>query len=383
MLGKEEKPKLKELMIYIGTIQDKRQISKVKHKLSDIVAITLFAMLANVEYWEEIGEFGKIYFKELKKYLELPNGVPSHDTIQRVMATIEPEVMEVLLQKWAGLKISGEDKKVLKILNIDGKFMNGMRNKNQEALDIVSAYSKEDGICYSQVAAEGKGKEIEAIKRLLDKISIVKCIVTIDAIGAQKGIIEKIIKKKGYFCIAVKGNQGNMEEDLRDYFLDKGFKKELKEQKNYHHKTEKQRGRIETREYYYTEEIEWFKERHKEWKEVKGIGMAVLTTEDEKGNKVQNERYYITNLPGGVGEFVRAVRGHWAIESYHWILDVTFREDANKTLNKIAARNLNILRKLAISILEELPFRKKFSKRMKRYVISLEVKKYLGLFFEI
>ena len=377
----EDKPNLKELLIYITQIEDKRQISKIKHKLNDIVVITLFAMLANIEYWEEIEEFGKMYFKALKRYLELPNGIPSHDTIQRVMATIEPEVTEVLLRKWMDLKISGEDKKIRKILNIDGKFLNGMKNKNNRPLDIVSAYSKEDGICYSQVAAEGKG-EIEAILRLLDKISVKECIVTIDAIGTQKEIIKKIRKKKGYFCLQVKGNQKALKEDIEDYFADKGFRKKLKGEGMYSRKTEKQRGRLETREYYYTEEIEWFIKRNKEWKEVKGIGASILTTE-ENGKKQEQKRYYITNITGGVEEFVRAVRGHWAIESYHWVLDVTFREDANKTLNKNAARNLNILRKLAISILEELPFRKKFSRRIKRYIISLDVRRYLKLFFDI
>ena len=378
----EDKPNLKELLIYITQIEDKRQISKIKHKLNDIVVITLFAMLANIEYWEEIEEFGKMYFKALKRYLELPNGIPSHDTIQRVMATIEPEVTEVLLRKWMDLKISGEDKKIRKILNIDGKFLNGMKNKNNKPLDIVSAYSKEDGICYSQVAAEGKGNEIEAILRLLDKISVKECIVTIDAIGTQKEIIKKIRKKKGYFCLQVKGNQKALKEDIEDYFADKGFRKKLKGEGMYSRKTEKQRGRLETREYYYTEEIEWFIKRNKEWKEVKGIGASILTTE-ENGKKQEQKRYYITNITGGVEEFVRAVRGHWAIESYHWILDVTFREDVNKTLNKNAARNLNILRKLAISILEELPFRKKFSRRIKRYIISLDVRRYLKLFFDI
>jgi putative transposase yncI len=143
----EDKPNLKELLIYITQIEDKRQISKIKHKLNDIVVITLFTMLANIEYWEEIEEFAKMYFKALKRYLELPNGIPSHDTIQRVVATTEPKVTEVLLRKWMELKISGEDKKIRKILNIDGKFLNGMKNKNNSPLDIVSAYSKEDGIC--------------------------------------------------------------------------------------------------------------------------------------------------------------------------------------------------------------------------------------------
>ena len=114
----------------------------------------------------------------------------------------------------------------------------------------------------------------------------------------------------------------------------------------------------------------------------KGDRCIILTTE-ENGKKQEQKRYYITNIAGGVEEFVRAVRGHWAIESYHWILDVTFREDANETLNKNAARNLNILRKLAISILEELPFRKIFSRRIRRYIISLDVRRYLKLFFDI
>ena len=104
---------------------------------------------------------------------------------------------------------------------------------------------------------------------------------------------------------------------------------------------------------------------------------------EENGKKQEQKRYYITNIAGGVKEFVRAVRGHWAIESYHWILNVTFREDASRTLNKNVARNLNILRKLAILILEELPFRKKFSRRIKRYIISLDVRRYLKLFFDI
>ena len=376
----ENNQNLKELLIYITQIEDKQQISKIKHKLSDIVVITLFAMLANVEYWEEIEEFGKMYFKALKRYLELPNGIPSHDTIQRVMATIKPEVTEVLLTKWMELKISGEDKKIRKILNIDGKFLNGTKNKNNEPLDIVSAYSKEDGICYSQVAAEGN--EIEAILRLLDKISIKECIVTIDAIGTQKEIIKKIKNKKGYFCLQVKGNQKTLKEDIEDYFEDKEFTKKLRDEGKYNRKTEKQRGRLETREYYYTEEIGWFIERNEEWKEVKGIGASILTTEID-GEKYEQRRYYITNITGWLKEFVRAVRGHWAIESYHWILDVTFREDANRTLNKNAARNLNILRKLVISMLEELPFRKKFSRRIKRYIISLDVRKYLKLFFDI
>ena len=221
----EDSQNLKELLIYITQIEDKRQASKIKHKLSDIVVITLFAMLANVEYWEEIEEFGKLYLKALKRYLELPNGVPSHDTIQRVMATINPEVTEVLLTKWMELKISRENKKIRRILNIDGKFLNGMKNKNNSPLDIVSAYSKEDGICYSQVVAEGKGKKIEAILRLLDKISIKGCIVTIDVIGTQKKIIRKIGKKKGYFCLQVKGNQKTLKDDFEDCFNDKRFKK--------------------------------------------------------------------------------------------------------------------------------------------------------------
>ena len=141
----------------------------------------------------------------------------------------------------------------------------------------------------------------------------------------QKEIIKKIGKKKGYFCLQVKGNQKTLKEDIEDYFVDKGFRKKLKEEGMYSRKAEKQRGRLETREYYYTEEIEWLIKRNKERKEVKGIGASILTTE-ENGKKQEQKRYYITNIAGRVEEFVRAVRGHWAIESYHWILDVTFGE---------------------------------------------------------
>ena len=184
-----------------------------------------------------------------------------------------------------------------------------MKNKNNSPLDIVSAYFKEDGICYSQVVVEGKGNEIEAILRLIDKISVKECIVTIDAIGIQKEIIKKIGKKMDYFCLQVKGNQKTLKEDIEDYFADKGFRKKLKEEGMYSRKTEKQRGWLETREYYYTEETEWLIKR----KEVKGIGALILTTEGN-GKKQEQKRYYITNIAGGVEEFVRAVRRHWAIE---------------------------------------------------------------------
>ena len=142
----------------------------------------------------------------------------------------------------------------------------------------------------------------------------------------------------------------------------------------YNRKTEKQRGRLETREYYYTEETEWKRSKR---------DRCINFNNRRKWEKSGTEKVLHNEYSRGVEEFVRAVRRHWAIESYHWILNMTFREDTSRTLDKNVARNLNILRKLAILILEELPFRKKFSRRIKRYIILLDVRRYLKLFFDI
>jgi predicted transposase YbfD/YdcC len=349
-------------------IEDKRQEWKVAHALLDIVMIVLFATLANADDWHEIEIFARNNEGELRRYIGLLNGVPSHDTIQRVMGSIKPEVFEGLQRMWNEMLNRGEGEKLKRILNIDGKTMRGNANKNQEALHVVTAWSKEGGVCFGQKAVNGKGKEIPAIKDLLEIISVKQQVVTIDAIGTQTEIAAKIRNGKGDYVLAVKGNQANLHEDIRTYFDDEEFLSRIKEQQGYGQTIEKAHGQIEIREYYQTDDIAWLPARE-QWKGLKTIGMS-RNTYKKDGKETSEMRYYISSLPPDISLFQASVRGHWAVESMHWHLDVTFREDHNQTLDKIAAQNLNIIRKWALSILKLVNLGKSYSLKKKRFALG-------------
>lgn len=360
---------MKEILMYVSGMEDRRQEWKVVHELKDIVVIVLFATLANADDWHEIEIFARNNVEVLRRYIELRNGVPSHDTIQRVMGSIKPEVFEGLQQLWNELLNRGEGEKLKKILSIDGKTMRGNANKNQEALHVVSAWSKEGGICFGQKAVEGKGKEIPAIKDLLDIISVKGQVVTIDAIGAQTDIAAKIRNGKGDYVLAIKGNQANLHEDIRTYFEDGELLIKVRNQKGYSQTIEKARGQIEIREYYQTDDVEWLSARS-QWKGLKTIGMTRNTYKKRDGKETSETRLYISSLPPDIALFQASVRGHWAVESMHWHLDVTFREDQNQTLDKTAAQNMNIIRKWALSILKLVDLGKSYSLKKKRFALG-------------
>lgn len=356
-------------------LNDIRQARKVRHKIIDIVMIVLFAMLANADEWELIEDFAYANEDFLRKYLELPNGIPSHDTIQRVMGIIDSKALAEIITQWHEILNSDEGEKLKKIINIDGKTIKGSARARKKALHVVSAYCDSDGISLGQKVVDEKHNEIIAIPELLDEINIKDSIVTIDAMGTQTKIAKKIISKKADYVLALKGNQGNLHKDVEDYFADSEFREKIKQNGNYHKVTEKAHGQIEIREYYQTDDILWLASK-KDWSCLKSIGM-VETTTNKDGNISKEIRYFISSLPVMITLFALAVRGHWAIESMHWHLDVTFREDSNKTLDRVAAFNLNILRKFALSILKLLDTGKKRSLKRKRYLICANSKKYL------
>ena len=366
---------MEEIMIYITGIEDRRQEWKVLHALVDIVVIVLFATLANADDWHEIEIFARNNEKVLRRYIELQNGVPSHDTLQRVMGSIKPEIFEGLQRLWNEMLNRGEGEKLKKILNIDGKTMRGNANKNQAALHVVTAWSKEGGVCFGQKTVDGKGKEIPAIKDLLEIISVKQQVVTIDAIGTQRDIAAKIRKGKGDYVLAVKGNQANLHEDIRFYFEDEEFLSKIKEQKGYSKTTEKAHGQIEIREYFQTDDIGWLSGRG-QWKDLKTIGMS-RNTYKKDGKETSETRHYISSLSPDIALFQASVRGHWAVENMHWHLDVTFREDHNQALDKTAAQNLNIIRKWALSILKLLDLGKSYSLKKKRFALGCGFSKHI------
>ena len=201
---------MEELLDWMEYIEDVRQARKVRHKLKDILVIVLFATLADADDWVEIAMFVDTYQDYLRKYIELENGVPSHDTINRVMGLISPEILQQLYGKWQELLNRNEGEALRRLICIDGKTMRSNKRKEGKPSHIVSAWSREDGFCLGQRAVREKSNEITAIPELLDRIQIKGQIVTIDAMGTQKAIAEKIRKKCADYVLAVKGNQSGL-----------------------------------------------------------------------------------------------------------------------------------------------------------------------------
>jgi predicted transposase YbfD/YdcC len=362
---------MKKLMEYLGTVIDKRQKKKVLHKMGDIIALVFFAMLANANEWVEIEIFGKEHKEFLKKYLELPNGIPSHDTIQRVFAMVSPEFLKKFQALWNEMLNRDEGKKVRKLLAIDGKTQRGNGNNNQKANHIVSVVD-EDGISLGETLVEEKTNEIRAIPELLDDLNIKGHIITTDAMGTQTEIVRKIRKKRADYVLALKGNQGNLYEDVKLYFDESDVLSKCAYTKT----VGKARGGIEKREYWQTEDIMWLSQK-KDWAGLKSIAMT-RNTIIKNGVETSQTRYFISSLPLDVKEIARAIRGHLMVESHHWHLDVTFREDDNHTLEKQAAFNLNIIRKLALSVLKIIDVAKKtLSLKKKRFSIGTNPEKHL------
>lgn len=360
---------MEQLLEWMEIIEDIRQQRKVRHSIKDILIIVLFATLANADTWEQIVDFALWNEDYLRQYIELKNGIPSHDTIQRVMGIIRPENLQQLYLRWQELLNSNEGEKLKKIICVDGKTMRSNKRKDTKPCHIVSAWSREDGYCLGQKAVDKKSNEITAIPKVLESIEIKGQVVTIDAMGTQTSIAETIRKRRADYVPAVKENQGNLETDIRLYFEDAHICRELEKGTGYKKKVEKSHGQIEIREYYQTEDIRWMNQK-KQWKGLKSIGMEKKTIRKAETEKVEY-RYYISSLEEDIELFSRAVRGHWAVEIMHWHLDVTFKEDANTTLDKTAAQNQNIIRKWCLSMLKLIEIRgTRRSLRRKRFNIS-------------
>lgn len=345
--------------------------------MKDIIAIVFFARLANANDWDEIHYFAVVKENFLRKYLELPNGIPSYDTIRRVMAMVSPEFLSTFQIRWNELINGNQGQKLKKILALDGKTQRGNKRGGQEPNHIVSCVDN-DGFCLSQKLVHEKSNEIKAIPELLDEINIKGHIVTTDAMGCQKDIAAKIVKKKADYVLALKGNQETLHNDVKLYFNDA----ELRGNSAYTKTTEKARSCIEIREYWQTEDISWLAQK-KDWPKLKSIAMTRNTI--TKGDKTTVEtRYFISSLKDDIKEMARAIRSHWMVESYHHHLDVTYKEDANQTIDKDAAFNLNILTKIAHNALKLLDVGiKRASIKGKRFMTGLNPEKYIEMLLEV
>jgi predicted transposase YbfD/YdcC len=332
-------------------ITDPRNFNK-RHKLIDIIFITICAVICKAEKWDDIELFGISKEKWLKTYLELPHGIPSHDTIARVFAIMDPEEFNKCFLNWINsFKPVGKNE----ILNIDGKTLRHSYDKGngKSAIHMVSAWANNAGVVLGQVKVDEKSNEITAIPELLNLLDIENCIVTIDAMGTQKKIAAQIIDKNADYLLALKGNQGTLKENVELFFQDAEENNyEIGYTFDYHKSVNKDHGRIEKRECWVTSDIDWLEEKMN-WEGLQSICMVKSERIINNEKSVEN-RYYISSLAANAEKIGNTVREHWGIEnSLHWVLDVAFREDECRKRNGNAAENFAIVRHIALNLLKQ------------------------------
>lgn len=335
---------------HFSSLKDPRIRLKIRHKLIDIIIMTICAVICGADDWTEVEDYARSKKDWLKTFLELPHGIPSHDTFGRVFSLIRPEEFERCFASWihAVFQITGQT------VAIDGKTLRRShdRGSNKAAIHMVGAWASKSGITLGQVKTEDKSNEIKAIPELLKLLEIKGCIVTIDAMGCQKEIARQICKQKADYVLALKGNQGNLLKDVELCFehAQQCQFKDIPHQS--HQTTDGGHGRVEVRRYVTISDLDWLEERDK-WENLNLIGM--VHSERHIGDNITRDtRYYISSLPNDVKRFADAVRDHWTIENQlHWVLDIAFREDDSRVRDRNAASNLSILRRFALSLCKQ------------------------------
>jgi len=335
-----------------GGLKDPRVNRTKKHLLLDIIALSLCGVIAGAQGWEEVEDLGEAHKKWFSTFLELPNGIPSHDTISRVFAALNPKSVQECSLEWL--------KKVRclipeTVIPIDGKTLrrSGCKRTCQKALHVINAWSCANGISLGQLKVDGKSNEITAVPEILKQLFIKGAIVTLDAMGCQEDTVAQICDAGADYVIALKGNQGTLYELVKDSFLllDNGAKTLLpaiaKDKIDGHH------GRIDQREIQVISTDKLRNMIDPRWKNLRSIARVTHTSEAD-GKIIIENRFYISSLAAEKPlDILLAIRAHWQIEScLHWSLDVTFREDNSRIRDENAALNMSWLRKFALGLLK-------------------------------
>lgn len=337
---------------HFSTLPDPRVDRTKLHKLEDILTITICAVICGSETWVDVADFARAKESWLRTFLELPNGIPSHDTFERVFAALDPRAFEGCFQAWVA-DLAGSSGG--KLIAIDGKTIRRSldRASDKAAIHLVSAWVHENHAVFGQLRVEDKRNEITAIPKLLEMLNLKQSTVTIDAIGCQKEIAQKVLDRGGQYVLTVKANQEALHEDIRT-FLDDAIERGFQGlEHDLYERTEKGHGRIETRRCWTTGQIDWLRDRH-DWPGLQSI--AVVESRRQIGEQVSTERrYFISSLPGQVAQRIAvAVRNHWCVENeLHWSLDVSFGEDQSRTRVRNAAENLSRIRRIALMLLKQ------------------------------
>jgi predicted transposase YbfD/YdcC len=349
----------KSLVEHFATITDHRVNRTKDHPLINILVIGICTLLCGGETFNDMEDFGHAKREWFETFLDLSHGIPSHDTFNRVFSALDPQEFQQVFMSWTqSLRQAVPDE----IVAMDGKALRRALKKDQKCQVIVSAWAEDNALVLGQLKVDDKSNEITAVPQLLRALELSGCIVTLDAMGCQKDIAREIKESDAEYVLALKGNHETVHREVQE-FLDtaiaesKSWKppgaipnpiaEKLASQKT----VEKDHGRIETREYYQSANLDWFADLAK-WEGLQTVGM-VEAKREVNGKITTERRYYLSSLPLDVARFARAVRGHWGIENkLHWVLDVQFGEDQSRARTGYAAENLATLRRFALNLLK-------------------------------
>lgn len=334
-----------------GRVEDPRLDRKKQHSLLDIMAIAICAAIAGADSWTEIADFGHAKQDWLRTFLKLPNGIPSHDTFGRVFSLLDPDQFEEAFREW----VKAIQGRVRGLVAIDGKTARRSHDHGtgKKAIHVVSAWARESSLALGQVTVDEKSNEITAIPELVRQLDLNGCLVTIDAIGCQREIAKTIIDAHADYLLAVKGNQETLAEDVEMEFkhaMADGF---AHMEHHYYETLDKGHGRIEQRQYWYTQDIAGLGTADK-WPGLRGMVMCRATRTVKADTSVE-DRYFITSAKDeDVATIAQSIRSHWGIEnSLHWVLDVAFNEDQSRIRIGHAAENMNTIRKIALNTVKK------------------------------
>ena len=348
------KKPLEAIAEHFSKVSDPRVDRTKEHKLIDLISIAICAVICGAEGWTDIEHFGHSKIVWLSTFLELPNGIPSHDTFGRVFSKLDAQQFQLAFYEWVWAVneiIPGQ------IINIDGKRLGGSQDRllGKRAIYMVSAWAEENEIVLGQRKVDEKSNEITAIPELLKILALAGCIVTIDAIGTQTNIAQTIVAAQADYVLSVKENQGRLFEDISVVFAVDQAHNFKYASLDYDKTANKGHGRIEIRECWSTSDPAYLNLiRNKEnWPGLQSIVMLVCTR-NVAGKETKKVRYYISSLPSNPKRLLHLVRRHWAIENeLHWVLDVALREDHSRVRKDQAPENFAVLRHIALNLLKQ------------------------------
>lgn len=364
---KDDAPVETDFLDQFQKIEDPRAKRNQLFTVAEILLVTFFAVICGAEGWQDIENYGKAKLAYLRQYLDFSNGTPSDDTVRRFFRALDPERFKEIFCEWVQsiAKIAGAQ-----VIAIDGKANRRSHDGDGNMLHMVSAFASEARLVLGQEKVSEKSNEITAIPKLLDMLDVKGHIVTIDAMGCQFEIANNITGKGGDYIFSLKGNQGNLADDVGLYFENPEQNKKIKFSTDF----DKGHGRVETRQCFVSHDVEWLRKSHPNWKTIQSIIRIDAKREfKDDAKNTQESRYYISSLKKPTPEMINgAVRQHWGIEnSLHWVLDMSFNEDYSRIRKENAPQIMAIIRHVAINLIRHNMLKRQSIKSMRK-ICSLD-----------